>query len=502
MEQKIFYFSNVFPLLKKVKLSKLKRIKLTLLKQALFLFLSVKILSAQTSPEKKSSLGEKFSLHSVSLYSGAVSTLNEEAGKSTVKYDAGIKLSVTNLNVMFSTGINSYSIQQIRESFLEDFFLNHKMRWGTQLRLPSALGFFSANFYAGTLTFSQGISRLKNPVISSSSLPLRSPVNFVAGFAPSIPSFTSTETPLSFAAELNPSRKLSFLPQVQFGCITGKDFFLNINKKFSTRFIPLITFSATGGFFTQSFSSSDSWFEKTPYFPEGKTLALEQEVCLTFPHARSSTAAAIYESPFGKNYTWIRSHNALVLKSVIVDSGFFIADSNLITTDSSMPKTKFQYYVNPQKKFHFGKCQLNSGIIFQQNFLETKDSFSTPYKTSSLKAALAFYRNLSAVTWNFSASHSQLTEEKTFTNKISFSRKFKPLTSNFSASLKTELQKQNLTFSESICFRKGFVSSLYFSASSDFDDWHFDKTKASASVSFSGGKKIKFSGKVQLNFSL
>lgn len=99
----------------------------------------------------------------IEFYSGNNFKFPVKDGKEnfSLKYDSGSKLKIHGLTAIWVAGIGTETFHDIARSSFSEFETMQKYRYG--IKYSAATKFTATEFLAGTLHFSQGISRLKHP---------------------------------------------------------------------------------------------------------------------------------------------------------------------------------------------------------------------------------------------------------------------------------------------------------------------------------------------------
>ncbi|MGN0730150.1 hypothetical protein [Treponema sp.] len=438
----------------------------------------------------------------IEFYSGSTFKfpLKEEKGNGTVKYDTGAKFHFGNVSAAWISGIGTETFHSIASSSPSEFEKLQKYRYGVKYRLP--LKDVNMDFLAGTLCFSQGISRLRRP---SFYIPgaLKEPSLLAPGISPALPSWTSGKTPAAASAVFSPAKRHSVLPTLQFSVLETEEVYASVFKRFSAPFIPSASISFSGGLFEYGRENTTSWFQKQRAFTTEKRAALETEANLVFPHLRISTAAGIHESPFGGNCCWARSQNFILLQDFTLHFFYYIADAPLITADRTESRTKRQAGINPQYTFWFGKTSADTGLLFYTAEKLTDKTIPETVKDHGTKAAL----NISSGIFRLSSSAGIIHYGESGGKEKSAQLKLNWKLRNFSAAAncsykKEENGKQTGTFTAGIYPQKILMTQASAGLSLSELNGNFQLTPT-AGVGFKGGnKKIKWNIKTTFTGSL
>ena len=419
----------------------------------------------------------------LNIWSGLSASKTVNSDEIKIKYDSGIRLNTSLLDLTLSTGTNNFS--------LENPAAGQKYRYGTQLHLNSKYFPFNIEVFAGTLKYSASYSRLKSPLIPSFS-PLKTAVLLPWGTSPSMPGFTGTPAEISAAVTISPGMKTKSFPEFQAAVIPQKEFFFSINKTFSIPRTGSLNAGFTGGVFKHGQKTTSQWyFKKLPYKHDFYS-AGELLFNFTAPVWRSSAACAFYENPFGGIRSSLRLTNSLLLENFTLNTIILLADADLISADGSMPHTEFQFKINPQYKLYLRHCWFNSGIVFEKNFPEMKKLSSFSLSEANLKCAIICYLKKISTGFYFSPGQSY---------KVTAVIPAAKIKNCFSFQYKTAETKKNFSISHSLKSPLPFISSAGFSA--DFEKADTVRKKFSSYIQFAfSSKRIKCSGKLSLNLNL
>lgn len=438
----------------------------------------------------------------IEFYSGNNFKFPVKDGKEnfSLKYDSGSKLKIHGLTAIWVAGIGTETFHDIASSSFSEFETMQKYRYG--IKYSVATKFAATEFLAGTLHFSQGISRLKHPSFYVPGA-LKKPSLLTPGISPALPSWTSAKTPLSAAISISSGNKNSVLPTFQFSILETKEFYASAFKRFSAPLIPNASISLSGGLFEYGRENTSAWFQKQKYFSEKKRGAVETEVNFVFPHFRISGAAGMHESPFGGNFCWARLQNFILLGDFLLHSFHYIADKSLITVDKSENRIRTQTGINPQYTFWIGKNSASIGILFYSAERQTTEKIPTCFNEYCAKTALNVSSGKFKISSNASFLYSTEKNEKEYSTQIKASRNFKSSSANATFSYKKEDSGKNTFSLASTVYPKKIIihqAGIGFSLAENEGEF---KCSPSATTVFKGGnRKIKWNIKTAflLNF--
>ena len=441
---------------------------------------------------------------SVELYSANTLKfpLDETSDEYTYKYNTGAKVKAGNLKTAWITGIGTTDFAELAQADFAGFEEMQLYRYGAQYSLVTRA--VTAEVLAGTLCFSQGISRLKSPKFTVSSA-LCKPSALTPGIAPALPTWTSSKTDLALAATLEPAKKTSHLPTVQGAYLQTGEVYWSAFRRFSLPFVPGMSVSFSGGLFEtgQDVDSDDAWFPAKRYFTEEKRLAMEGEMNANWAHLRVQAAAGVHESPFGGNYTWARVKDSLLLGPFSLHTFFYSADAQLITVSESYPATRYQVGVNPQCTLWFGKKSLSAGVLAYAGFRQTVERLPEEYNEYKLKAALSFSAGVLKLAANGTLTRS--TQDDYYEGSANLRLTLRLLkftsTSYFSWTVESET-KNTYYFSQSLYPKKRLLTTLAATMTAVENEGEWDYTPALGLTFKGGGKRLKWTlkGTFQCSF--
>lgn len=415
------------------------------------------------------------------------------------KYSTGAKLTARNVSAVYFTGIGATDFPALAAAIPHGIDSMQRKRYGAKWSAQTRI--VHADILAGTLLYSQGISRLKTPYITVPSA-LRKPSLLTPGISPELPSCSSSEKPLSLALSVSPGTQLPFLPTVQIAALETAEVYAGIFKRFSLPFAPSGSLSFSGGLFKFGRENTSSWFQKQQYFQEKKRLALEAELNLSYPGLRIASAAGIHESPFGGGYGWARIQDFILLGDFTLHSFYYIADASLITASKSEPGIRSQLCINPQYIFWLGKTSLNMGILLYTAERRTRERICESFSEKKAKAALTVQSGKHTVSTSGTVSRSEEDGFSEYSLQLKLSGKYRPLSFTSQVSFKNEDRDKNtVSFTQYVYPKKAAAASLSAGISVSEKDGDISAVP-SASASFKGGgKKVRWNVKASFSVS-
>lgn len=286
------------------------------------------------------------------LYTGisATAPLEYDLDEYKFKYNVGVKVKFGALSVNVIDGMATTSAKDLSGMSFSGFLERQKVRYGASYALSTP--YVNVEASVGALRFSQGVSRLKNPLFSFSSA-LTKPSAPGAGISVSLPSWASAAKPLAAALEISGGERLAALPAVQLAATREGEFFGSVSKKFSARHLPSGSASVTGGIFRYGKSASDT----------RRGISLDAELNLTFPHFRLFTAAGLSKCSRDATYFWRRARCYIPIGDFALHMFVFGVDPKAVYAGGKQPGTALQAALNPQYTFWFGKLSLGTGVL-------------------------------------------------------------------------------------------------------------------------------------------
>ncbi|MBQ0040082.1 MAG: hypothetical protein KBS64_06625 [Treponema sp.] len=396
------------------------------------------------------------------LYSAANLTVPVHEGYmirdiSKLKYNCGIKLDTGPLTATAGFILSNTELAQLPSMPLDEN-TSHNMGVGLKLAGQDT----KIEVLCGNLGFSRSISRLKSPAYSFPS-PLKTFSPFQPGISPSLPSFSSTNETISFAATVTPIGKMTsiVLPVIQFAFLDSGEKFISTYKKFTTAIVPSVTLGMTWGVFSHENDYSSTWFQNRKYYERSDWYCGEGLMNFSWSHLRTSTVAALCQNPSGGSSTCIRSQFQFLADSFSASLYIFRSDLDVITSNGSEPHVKEQLFFNPQYRFYTSRGLLSLGISAGISEKQTKTRIHLPYKIYQTKGTASYDNRLIelSLTGGISYSTEDLYYEYNGSMKVGFAfGKFKPVTT-FSYSNESIL-RNTYTIKENFNFRNSPIPSI------------------------------------------
>lgn len=205
---------------------------------------------------------------------------------------------------------------------------------------------------AGTNTFSDSLSKIRNPTPSAIANPLAKSLSLKCGTGTALPTLTSAQKPLSATlSATSPSRlmKAEFMLDEEMDAAASFSACAKLRKNAS------LTASLTASrFFVENGSAT---LKKAGAQFDGKFMAAAMAECaLMSPVLKAVARFALHESPFGPPCAWMKLDGRTAFGNVLLDASFFSIPTAgtspkaapLIGQGSSVVRTTSQLSLAPQ----------------------------------------------------------------------------------------------------------------------------------------------------------
>ncbi|WP_407400230.1 hypothetical protein [Treponema sp.] len=417
---------------------------------------------------------------------------------STIKYNMGLRLNLGADTITGNCRFDSTKLMDLYGYTPMDYIHSQDYTYGIQHN--QKLGKLNLDILAGTLRFSNAISRLKNPSITCPS-PLKKGSVPAPGIAPSIPTSSSSRTPVSFAMVLTPVQNAALIPTLQIAILETEEKYGAIYKKLSTQLIPELLFSCSGGTFFHHYENENGWYHDKRHYMESDFLSGELSLSTSWRYFKNSVSIGIYENPFGGTRRWIRNQTYLTFGFFSLGLYVFDSDMDVITASGNLPRIGRQIFISPQFRFHTSKGTLSLGTTIGETSRKSKERMTRELHQYYMKAAASFDRKEVNLGWNLNLDYS--TDKMKLNNSWGLNAGI-PIRSarsdtSFNYAFSDEAIK-NYKISQKIYFKKNLLESL--AASWTWTDskgngkWNFD-----ASANFmKRSKRIKAKGRISFSF--
>lgn len=268
----------------------------------------------------------------------------------TKELSCGIKFSSKDFNAVL--GLRDFNLEETR-------FHTDKKNLNAAVQIGSV-------FYLGNLSFSDSISRLKNPLLYVSS-PLKNSIYLTPGIKCSLPQYNGSPKPLSAAIVFS---------NIEFAAIEENEFFFNLHKS-----IPSIgkksSINLTCGIFRHKKDFKSAWFNEYKFYKEAGFLCGSAEFNMHSKYFETSIVTGASENPFGGFFYYATSQNSLILNCFRLNFSLYQGDEDLITASGTHTKTKRQIEINPQFIRKVKNGVFKTGILFHCKFKTGKNEYTS-----------------------------------------------------------------------------------------------------------------------------
>lgn len=409
------------------------------------------------------------------------------AKESAITFNSGLDLYFGSMQFNASIKMPSTKIADLEQDFPDSPWKKTQEKWGIKQHVELFDHRFQADVLVGNLTFSQGISRMKSPGLSSQST-FSPPKSFTLGIQPAIPSWNQGKKPIALAVDLGPAERNS-LPRIQVAVTGEKEAFASISRKFKIQKARTgISFQA--GLFNLEKTPDSAWWQKNRTYPESKCIFAEAETNIQLNAISVALAGGINESPLGGHYLWQRLHASLFLDSLTVNTSVFACDRGMICADSSNQNARFQFCLNPQYEITTEKSILLLGILWQPSYRTQDSQIPQETRENQVKAGIRYTSKHSQVTIQASSSRK---EETTNQASVQIAIPLEERTLSFQGTYKNEESKKstwNITARHS--GRKKLSPNISAGFSRERNGNGDKKYRISTRFSIGGGKRVKW----------
>ena len=346
----------------------------------------------------------------------------------------------------------------------------------------------SFQLLSGNLSLGGSLSKLNNPLLSTSSSPFSSGFSSVDSFTASLPSYTSFSNPTRLFLQCGNLFKKSAFIHWKLNCFYSPEDKKNalsfyLNKNFFKNQLKL-TGQISLGIFPHKENSISSWFTNEFYYHQGMHLCSNYQVSFEYKNFKTSFLQGLYETPFGSITSLFRSDNRLIT-------------DRFIFTLSTL--------YNPNKK---EKTIITSSDKILENCIQCR--FGLQYKYRTGKAFPIFIKNAFATYCNLSLASKEGPHDLRFCTGSQFTC---PYTSNsLTLNVNGTLYYKNNTPSYSFdslsiklqnsayiwAFNPGFNASVTLNPSQNFDSLSVS-TKLGLQLTYSKFPKISGTASITLN---
>ena len=420
------------------------------------------------------------------------------------------------------------------------FYANNAKTFATDLRLPLGQVKFSLTpenynlgisafsdkiaksypfcFKFGNLSAGGSLSKMNNPLLSTSTSPFSSGISSVNCITSSLPGYSSFSNPVSFFCQFSNSNKKSPLFQWKTNCFYSPEeenlaFSLHLSKNLLQKKLKL-NGQITSGFFHYEENSLSAWFIDQPYYHQGKHFCSFYQFSADLSKFYSAFSLGIYENPFGRLLTIYRWDNKITTKHFIFTlSGLYnphYKKESFLTSSEKKLENLLQLRGGLQYKFLAGRkipLFIKTGLVTYANFnLQEKQGDLKFGIGSQLTSAITAVTLSGALNADLSAENPNkpqfIFDSATF--KLKNTWYIQEFTPSFSASLSVNPTSEFDSVTLSSKFALGLNYSKIPSLSSSLSLALTNKDGTYTSKKLSGGITAKFTWKkinVTLKFS-
>lgn len=292
----------------------------------------------------------------------------DDLSLSTFSFVYGARLSLKAVDLRFYQGHSAIKFSQIQSwNSIDDYHTTKKNpAWSVELNADELNQNKSLaiplKFMAGSLNYSQCISRLKNPSFYKSASPFSMSCNFNDGIGIYTAQKTASEKPVSFAASYK-DKKLC----VQGAVFTDSNFYFSASYKAQPLdFFKLYTLLCVSKF-SLEMKKQDTWKLLSRFFTEQSCFAFYAESLISVPFFKTKISSGVFENPFNSVRSFITAESVFHLSFFSLGAAVFLSDGvfsmqkePFFTISGSEEKTLVQFKINPQFEFIF-----DSGLSFK-----------------------------------------------------------------------------------------------------------------------------------------
>ncbi|MGN0739259.1 MAG: hypothetical protein ACI4LX_03720 [Treponema sp.] len=464
-----------------------------------------------------------FNLNFLELYESArfstpkTAYQKDDLSLSTFSLVYGARLSLKALDLRFYQGHSAVKFSQMQLwNSIDDYCATQKNPvWSVELNAgefsQSKVQKIPLKLMAGSLNYSQCISRLKSPSFYKSTSPFCMPCNFNDGLGIYTAQKTASEKPVSFAASYK-DKKLCF----QGAVFTDSNFYFSAScKSQPLDFFKLYTlFCITK--FSLEMKKQDGWKLSSRFFTEQSDFAFYAESLISVPFFKTKISAGIFENPFNSVRSFLTAESVFHLSFFSLGAAVFLSDSvftaqkePFFTISGNEEKTLFQFKINPQFEFITKEgLSFKTGVsFFYDSSIDSAGYFQTEKETLDVIPGILISGRKNKILIQYKMQDI-LTEESSHEISARYSSDFKKL--SLAVSTKFQFQPfyedffQNNTAGISLyLYPKNFpVYSILCSGLFEKKSETLNSTiNFGISTSFSV-KKTKINAKIQINHTL
>ena len=407
----------------------------------------------------------------IDIYGSLTASMAQDRD-TALKEDAGIGIEWQNFEGIFGIGITD-------SNTWEDPIL----RYGAECSFTIPGIELDCGIRIGTLKASGAISRLSSPALSAGTA-LHSSPEGSGGISATLPSFNSSESPLSVNADFSLGVGKGKIQLMGFANME-KEWAASLSCNCIPSWAKSFSASFTGGSFVHSRKAGTSWFYDRALYPEDNYLAFMGEVNLKAGIFSTSTSASCYEDPFGGMRLWLRTLNSFEFNKWSIHTGLFLCDSELITTSGSRPCVRTQFYINPELSLGPVKKRFRIGLLFYDSMKISTDALRIPYSIYTVRGDLSYstpdFSFKSSAYWTLD----ELNEKSKFWANTSFSYRIALFRGGTSITAQVEDGTGTFSLDQSITLSNPFRLSVRGRISAEEKDCILKNIKAEGKMSSS-----------------
>jgi len=221
----------------------------------------------------------------------------------------------------------------------------------------------SFQLLCGNLSLGGSLSKLNNPLLSTSSSAFSTGFASIDSFTANLPSYTSFSNPIRFFLQFGNLFKKSAFIHWKVNCFYSPEdeknaFSIFLNKNFFKNQVKLKgQFSL--GTFPYKENSITSWFSDELFYHQGMHLCSNYQLSLEYQKFKTSFLHGIYENPFGGLSSIYRNDNKLSTDHFIFALSTLYnpnsKENTIITSSDKILENCFQLRFGLQYKYKIGK---------------------------------------------------------------------------------------------------------------------------------------------------
>ena len=334
----------------------------------------------------------------------ATFTLPQDEGTKdkSLQGGTGLKLSFTNADLRIFATLPKTDFTEISDcvNTKDEFNLLSAKKYGA--RFFFLKDFFPTAIKVGKNTYSKSVSKMKSPLPSATINPLAKTFSFTPGTGASLPTLSSTDTPLSFSLSakspsfFNSRLKLSneaYVNEDKEGvCLFAAKYFISKSMSFQSAF-------SIGHYYIENNTTilkKNKLLFEPDYFYSGLGELSFQSMFL-----KINFYSGLQESPYEENPFWIRLEGSTAFKALLINFSFFSIPRNehypkaapFIGASSTICRVIEQKSINPQLYFFLdkaGNSTVRLGFSALQNKKISSSNVPEMLETAKFRSAMCF----------------------------------------------------------------------------------------------------------------